>query len=470
MRTYLTAVLLLAALFAPALPGEVTTRPVKRPNIVLVITDDLGFGDVGFYGSEIRTPSLDALAARGTVLTRYYTYPVCSTTRAALLTGQSSIALGVDGPIGDEHVMPDTAPLLPALLRENGYRTYMVGKWHLGALEPDDLPTGRGFDYFYGHVGGYIDFFNHLRDGGLDWQRNGKSLRETGYATDLLADDAIRIIKERDRSKPFFLYLSFNAPHTPLQVPPSRLVGYEKIASPTRRQFAGMVTSMDAALGRVVDALGSERILDDTIVIFVSDNGGNERAGADNGPLRNGKGTIFEGGMRVPALISWPAGLGTTGRKVDTPVSVHDWLPSLVSATGMQIELAPTVVGRDRWPVITGAMKTDTASMVLGVGQSTAVYEDRWKLLHIVPRDGKPTQTMLFDIVADPSEKEDLAAVNADVVERLMRTVAATPRGPSLTSKTSRPPEERWTVDGVISISYSEKETRGPWAESIAGK
>ena len=462
---------IIVALFASScVTADAAKARGARPNVLVIIVDDLGFGDVGFNGSEIRTPSLDALAARGTVLSKYYTYPVCSTTRAALLTGQSSIRLGVDGPIGDEHVMPRTAPLLPEILKQNGYQTLMVGKWHLGAVSTEDLPHRRGFDYYYGHLGGYIDFFTHLRDGGLDWQRNGSSLREAGYSTDLLAEDAARVIVGRDRQRPFFLYLAFNAPHTPLQVPAASLAGYESIKDPVRRQFAGMVTAMDAAIGRVMDTLRSEGVLDDTIVVFVSDNGGNERAGADNGPLRAGKGTIFEGGMRVPALVSWPEGLSRRGARLESIMTVHDWVPTLLSAIDVDVRLSPTVIGHDMWSTISsGRPPRVVPQRVMGIGLSTAVYEGRWKLVNIVPKNGNAPQTLLFDIVADPGEQRDLAGENREVVDRLMKVVAATPRGKSLTSPSSRPPEERWTKNGVISIEYSEKEeTREPWAEAIA--
>ena len=250
----------------------------QKPNVVIFLADDLGTSDVHYRGGEIDTPNIDQLAKEGLRLERFYVMPVCSPTRSGLMTGRSPMRLGVIytvirpwetyGVPVDEHFMPQS-------FQAAGYQTAMTGKWHLGHAKKAFLPNQRGFDHSYGHVNGALDYFEHYRDGGLDWHRDGKGLKEKGYTTDLVAAEASRLIRTRNKSKPLFLYVPFNAPHAPLQAPPELLEKYAKrIAEPKRRTFAAMVDSMDSAIGRIRKTLVDEGMAANTLILFFSDNGG----------------------------------------------------------------------------------------------------------------------------------------------------------------------------------------------------
>ena len=227
----------------------------RHPNVIVILADDLGSADLGCYGSEIETPNLDRLAGQGVRFTHFHSFPLCSPTRAALMTGRSPMRCGVAyhvirpwlsyGLPLEEHILPQT-------FKAAGYQTAITGKWHLGHSQVKYLPHSRGFDHAYGHVNGAIDYYTHIRDGGLDWHRNGKSVREEGYSTDLLAAEACRWIRSRDRSRPFFLYVPFNAPHSPLQAPKPLIEKYAGIKDERRRVFAAMVDAMDSAAGRKI--------------------------------------------------------------------------------------------------------------------------------------------------------------------------------------------------------------------------
>src|SRR5687767_11080158 len=212
-----------------------------------LLADDLGWHDVGYHDSEIRTPNIDRLASEGVRFERAYSFPVCSPTRSGLMTGRSPMRLGVAYTVirpWSQYGVPVTERFMPQAFHDAGYQTAITGKWHLGHAYKKFLPRARGFDHAYGHVNGMIDYFTHERDGGLDWNRNGKSVREDGYSTFLLGAEAERFIKQRDRAKPFFLYVPFNSPHAPLQAPPEYLSKYGSIGNPQRRRFAAMVDAM----------------------------------------------------------------------------------------------------------------------------------------------------------------------------------------------------------------------------------
>jgi len=214
MRNLIVAIF---GLCVAACGQDQASTTLEQPNIIFILVDDMGFGDVGYNGSEIATPNLDALAAKGVRLDWNYVYAICSPTRAALLSGHSPLEYGIDGPMSDGSSLPVDVRLLPEYLKDLGYQTAIVGKWHLGLGDRAYFPVSRGFDYHYGFLGGWIDFYTHVYTDGLDWQRNGSSIREEGHATDLLTADAKRVIAMRDTQKPLFLYLAYNAPHTPLQ-------------------------------------------------------------------------------------------------------------------------------------------------------------------------------------------------------------------------------------------------------------
>ena len=277
-----------------------TTNAISadKPDIVFIVADDLGYNDVGFAGGkEIKTPNLDKLAASGTVLKQFYVQPVCSPTRAALMTGRYpmryGMQVGVIRPWAKYGLSLDEQ-MLPEGLHSAGYTTVIVGKWHLGSFDKAYYPTARGFDHFYGHLFGAIDYFTHIRDEKLDWYRDNEPLKEEGYSTHLVANEAERVIKAQPKNKPLFLYVPFNAVHSPHQVPDSYKEPYKNLPEP-RQTYAGMLAAMDEAVGKIVAAIDSTGRRENTLFVFTSDNGGPAPGKVtDNTPYRAGNGTLFE--------------------------------------------------------------------------------------------------------------------------------------------------------------------------------
>lgn len=382
----------------------------KRPNVLILLADDLGSADLGYCGGEIATPNLDKLARESLSLEQAYACPVCSPTRASLMTGRSPMRYGVmyhvirpwldyGVPLG-EHFLPES-------FQAAGYQTAITGKWHLGHSRKAFLPNARGFQHAYGHVNGAIDYFTHERDGGLDWHRNGKAVREEGYSTDLIAREAAGWLARRDRAKPFFLYVPFNAPHSPLQAPAETLKKYASIADPKRRAFAAMVDRLDTAVGQILAAVDDEN----TIVVFSSDNGGPLNFGARNGKLRGAKGSVYEGGIRTPMLLRWPGQVkpGTT-KQVAT---VLDLFPTLAAAAGVKPLNKLPFDGRNLWPALRAGKTIAREDLLVAVesgrGLEHTVRRGNWKLVRIIAKDGSAANE-LFDLAADPEEREDLAA------------------------------------------------------------
>jgi arylsulfatase A-like enzyme len=296
-----------------------------QPHIVIFVIDDLGYADVGFNGGrEIQTPAIDALAAEGTVLAAHYVQPVCSPTRAALMTGRYATHTGVYTIVrpNARWGLPLDERTLADALRQAGYTTAITGKWHLGEFEPAYRPTARGFDHQYGHYFGAIDYYNHQRDGQVDWYRDDKPLSEDGYSTELIAAEASRLITQHKPvadSKPLFLYVPFNGVHAPLQVPDTYLQPYSALKG-NRRTYAGMLAAVDVAIGRITTALRDAGMLDNTLVLFTADNGGpSPGTVTSNGALRAGKGTLYEGGVRGCAFVRWPGTTQTPRRTGSRP-------------------------------------------------------------------------------------------------------------------------------------------------------
>ncbi len=400
--------------------GAPTARP---PNILMILADDLGWNDVGYHGSRIETPRIDALAATGVELDQFYTQPLCSAARASLMTGRypirQGLQMGVVRPWAD-FGLPLTERTLANALKEVGYDTAILGKWHLGMIRAGYLPTQRGFDHHYGHYGGAIDYFDHSLYYGLDWHRNEVPVEEEGYSTDLLAREAERLIAAHDTSRPLFLYLSFNAPHKPLQARPGDTERYADLADPDRRTYAAMVTALDEAVGRVVDALEARGMMESTLIAFASDNGGEPVDGADNSPLRGGKGTAYEGGIRVPAFITW-RGVLPEGGVVREPLHMIDLYPTLLARAGASLQQTLPLDGRDAWLTIAEAAPTPHDEILLDLSAARGVAAIRrgdWKL--IMTGRGKPHERKeLFDLRVDPEERADLATAHPDIVREL---------------------------------------------------
>jgi len=423
------------------------TKAIK-PNIVFILNDDLGWGDVGYHGSEIRTPTLDSLARRGVELNRYYTYAVCSPTRAALMSGRSSLETGVDAPIGVDQVLPMNSKILPQYLKAQGYQTAMVGKWHLGQARSEYLPMSRGFDSFYGFLGGFIDHYTHLTpEGHLDWQRDGSSVRESGYSTDLFTDEAIKKIRGRDKKRPLFLYLAYDAPHTPLQAPEEDIKSYLNITDPIRRTFAAMVQHNDAQIARVLTTLKSEGMLKNTLIVWASDNGPELRGGGTAGILRAGKGTAFEGGQRVPAIVYWEGKI-EGGKSLEVPLSVLDWFPTLLDLAGGQRPNDARVVGINMLSTLQGDRSNSATPFIVGNrsqgangGYYESIYQWPFKLLRSsarnigskpLPENSDPAAkiSLLFNVDKDPAETNNLVEQYVNLVRDLEARLDAAPRAP----------------------------------------
>lgn len=404
-----------------------------RPNIVYFLVDDLGYADCGFMGEKtIRTPNIDKLAKGGAILESFYVQPVCSPTRSVLLTGRYPTGTGVYSVVrpGAPWGLPLAERTLPQALREAGYSTAICGKWHLGEFQPDYTPTRRGFEKQYGHMFGALDYFTHKRDGKMDWYRGDKPLNEEGYTTHLVAKEACRIVREQPADKPLFLYVPFNGIHSPHQVPNSYKEPYGTLPEP-RRTIAGMLAAVDEAIGQIIEAVDEKGIRDNTIVIFSSDNGGPSPGKATmNTPLRAGKGTIYEGGVRVCAFANWPGKI-PAGQRVKEPLHGVDWFPTLLKLAGASVEQKLRVDGMDIWPVLTNGAKSPHDALLLAgtVPGKAAVRMGDWKLL-VNPSDKDAEETSddaaktagkveLYNLTDDIGESKNLADANPEKVKEL---------------------------------------------------
>jgi arylsulfatase A-like enzyme len=415
-------------------------EPPAAPNIVFILADDLGWKDVGYHGSEIKTPNIDGLAAIGAKLEQFYVTPLCSPTRACLLTGRYPMRQGLQTLVifpWAQYGLPLEERTLPQALKQCGYETSMLGKWHLGHFKKAYLPLQRGFDHHYGLYNGAMQYFTHNIDGGLDWHRDGKPVREEGYATELLGAEAVKVISNHDVTKPLFLYVAFNAPHAPLQVPEAYLKKYENIKDQTRRKFAAMVDCEDKEIGNIITALKTKQVLENTILVFCSDNGGHEASGANNGELRAGKGTFYEGGVRVPCCISW-AGKIKPGTIIKAPMHVSDWYPTLLTRAGGNLNQPLKIDGVDLWPALTEGAPLPDRNLLLNLTPgSGAVLSGDWKLVlngnniseelatlgpkrDRRPRPAKKNDLVeLFKLADDPSESTNIASKYPEKVEEL---------------------------------------------------
>ena len=405
----------------------------EKPNIVFILADDLGWADIGYHDSDIRTPHLDRLAAEGVQLNRHYVYPTCSPTRVALLSGRFPSRFGVLGPLGSTTRMRGEDALLPLGLRSLGYRTHIAGKWHIGET-PEHRPLGYGFDTSYGYLRGQIDPYTHRYKYGdhVTWHRNDRFVEERGHVTDLITEEAIRII-ESAGEQPFFLYVAHHSPHYPLNEPPSWIAPYEEtIDDVWRRHFAAAVTHVDDGVGRILQTLERTGQRAKTLVVFSSDNGGqrdwkaspkeyNGRYAAhtslgNNQPLRGFKGELYEGGIRVPALVHWP-GHVPAGRVFDSPTHTVDWLPTLIGAAGGDPAQQQEAEGIDLWSALLGqSPELPPRVLYWKTPAASAVRHGVWKLIQ--HRGGKG-RSELFQLDDDPLETSDLAEQQPERVAQL---------------------------------------------------
>lgn len=421
---------LLSLLF---LASAATANDTHKPNIVYLLVDDLGWSDCGFMGcKDIQTPQIDSLASQGAILKSFYVQPVCSPTRACLMTGRYATHTGVYTVVrpGAPWGLPLNERTLPQALHEAGYATAICGKWHLGEYQPEYTPTHRGFDQQYGHMFGAIDYFTHIRDGKHDWYRNDQPVQEEGYSTHLIAKEACRVIASKPDDKPLFLYVPFNGIHAPLQVPDEYKKNYSELLEP-RRSIAGMLAAVDEAIGEIKDALNAKGLTDNTLIIFSSDNGGpNPGRATINAPLRAGKGTIYEGGVRVCAFATWPGQI-PAGATIDEPLHGVDWYPTLLKLAGASVEQPFAPDGLDIFPVLTeGAKSPHDAILLMGTQTGkAAIRMGDWKLLlnasqqnaEEAPAEATRTaeKVELYNLANDIGEAKNLAETEPEKVREL---------------------------------------------------
>ncbi len=411
MTTPLPRLLLAAvALLALGRPAPAGARP-PRPHVVFFLADDLGWADVGWHGNQMRTPQLDKLAHAGARLEQFYVQPVCSPTRAAFLTGRYPMRHGLQVGV----VRPWAQYGLP--LKEAGYFTALVGKWHLGHHQRAYLPTRRGFDHQYGHYNGALDYFTHVRDGGFDWHRNDAVCRDEGYTTHLLAREAVRLVERHDAGKPLFLYLAFNAVHAPHQVPEKYKAPFARLKEP-RRTYAGMLAAMDEAVGQVVAAIDKKGMRKDTLFLFSSDNGGPQPGKVtDNGPLRGAKATIYEGGVRVPAFATWEGRI-KPGTVVEEPLHIVDFYPTLMALAGGKPGQKLSLDGKDAWATIAEGKPSPRREILINAAPNAgAIRMGDWKLVLHGLRRGEKVE--LFNLRDDPAEQTNLAKEQPAKVKEL---------------------------------------------------
>jgi arylsulfatase A-like enzyme len=417
-----------------------------QPNVLYILADDLGWGDVGYHGSAIRTPNIDRLAQSGVELDRHYVCPLCTPTRAALLTGRFPSRFGEHATVpSNAPVLPDGYPTLASLFRANGYQTGLFGKWHLGS-DPKFYANAYGFDYSYGSFAGGVDPYSHRYKEGpysRTWHKNGELIDEQGHATDLITDEALSWLSGREG--PWFCYVPYTAVHTPVKAPEAWKDRYaEGVYDPdperdrSFKEYAAYASHMDAAVGRFVEFLKATGLRDNTIVVFASDNGAvtynpsadtaqypgrhadMPRTGS-NYPLRGHKGQLYEGGIRTPAAISWPAAL-KPGR-VTSPVHIADWVPTLAALASLEQDaglLGAPLDGTDVSEALRNPdLRSERPPMYWNLRHARfAVRDGAWKLIRRLRKDS--TDTELYDVEADPLEERDVAEDNPTRVQELI--------------------------------------------------
>ncbi len=398
-----------------------------KPNVILLVSDDQGWGDVGYHGGEMATPNIDQLAKDGLEMNRFYAYPVCSTTRTSLLTGHISMRHGVFSVMGESHTLTHDEQLMNQAFKEAGYMTMTAGKWHLGHLNQRDLPINRGFDHTYGSLRAGPDYWTHGRGDQKDWARDGKTVFENGYVTDLFGNEISRLIRDRDLSKPFFSYVAFTAPHSPLQAPQDYVDKYAHIEDPNLRVYYAMIEVLDVAIGNILKAIDDEGIRDNTIVMFFSDNGPTRAVGSTGG-FRGGKARLYEGGTRMPAVIRWPGKI-PAGVKSEQPMVVYDLFPTLVEAVDIPTNLNTPFDGESLWDALqTGKARTRKTDMIIGNATAYSVHSGEYKLVHSNinenTQNGPDELVELFKIFEDPNETTNIAEAHPEIVDKIIANSA----------------------------------------------
>ena len=423
MRIAITLLIAIASA-APALAQPAQTT---RPNVILIITDDVGYGDIGSYGApDIKTPNIDSLAKNGTRLTDFYAAPNCSPTRAMLISGRYQQRSRIENPLpgsrqAQDLGLPATGRTLPQLLKNNGYRTGLVGKWHLG-YKPEFSPNAHGFDYFFGFKSGLIDYYQHTDAAGEhDLFENTEPTHVSGYSTDVFTDRSVKFI-EQNAGQPFFLEVAFNAAHWPFQIPdhPSVAPDNARFVQPnddptsTRRDYVSIVERADQGVGKILATLERLGLTRNTLVIYTQDNGGEWLS--RNAPLFHRKNTVWEGGIRVPAIVKWPGHVpaGKTSAQVGI---MMDLTATILAVTNSPVPPNARLEGINLLPLLQpGAQRTERTlfwRVTTQARRQRAVRQGDWKLL----LDGGVP--FLYNLTDDVGERHDLANQRMDIVKRL---------------------------------------------------
>ena len=435
MKWFSTMFGLLLAISMPLGAGA-----VEKPNVIFILVDDMGYGDLGAFGAtDLQTPHLDRMAREGVKLTdTYAAAPVCTPTRIAFLTGRYQQRTGIEWAFGGKGTpgLPTSETSVARMVKKSGYATGLMGKWHMGGT-PETGPNAHGFDEFFGHLGPNIDFYTHRevipRRGLPDLYENEELVEKDGYMTDLITERSVDFI-ERHAGKPFFLFVSYNAPHWPFQPPNRRWVatGDTRLEG-TREDYNGMVERIDDGVGEILDVLEQKGLASNTLVIFTSDNGG-ERL-SRTAPFFNHKATLWEGGIRVPGLVRWPKRLAA-GKISDQQVITMDFSATILAATGSTPPEGRSLDGIDIVPILSGEKPQQERVFYWRIpflGECNpqlpywqcsiqkAVRKGHWKYV----LDGVEQVDMLFDLRTDPSERQTLTYEKPEVVEELKRLIAS---------------------------------------------
>ncbi|XP_067685548.1 arylsulfatase B-like [Haliotis asinina] len=443
-------------------------------HIVFIVADDLGWNDVGFHNPDMITPNIDKLAGKGVILDQSYVQPVGSPTRSAFMSGYYPFKTGLqheDIAIHNPVCLPLNITILPQKLKELGYATHMIGKWHLGFCNWNCTPTYRGFDSFFGFYNDKADYYTHVAASYLDYRNNTSPVKTDNgtYSTYRFANEAINIIERHDKTRPLFLYLPFQAVHSPMQVPQKYEAMYSNVKIEGRRKYCGMVSALDDAVGNITNALTSNGLMNDTLILFTAVNGGWVTENGNNYPLRGGKVTVYEGGTRAAAFMHG-SGLQKPGTVYDGMIHAVDWLPTLTAAAG-----GTPVTDRDGinlWPSLSTSSPSPRNEFVynydshpspleghaaIRVGDYKLIdgypgfYNDWYKPDHVTSNINIndirywTTKYQLFNLKDDPNERHDISTSQPDMVKKFATRLAwyekqaVSPNFPELPDPKSNP-------------------------------
>ena len=405
---------------------------VDKPNIIIILADDLGYADVGFHGSDIKTPNLDKLANEGAKLENFHACPMCSPTRAGLMTGRYPLRFGmmraVIPPQRNFGMAPSEYNMAEAM-RDAGYNYRgCFGKWHLGHLQTQWHPINQGFTYFVGCYNGAVDYFNQTREGEVDWHNNFETVKAGGYTTDLITDAAVNFINEVPKEEPYFLYVPYTAPHSPFQAKPEDIEKYEHRTEKKKRIYAAMVDCMDQGIGEILKTIDERGDRDNTFILFFSDNGGVNRI-ADNSPMKGSKLTVYEGGIRVVAAAHWPNGGIKGGKIINEEMGYIDVLPTIAAVAKSKVPFKNELDGINVLHAMQGKEALNERSWFTYLDQNRTSREkialtlnDR-KLVVVSDKEQTPEieakEYELYEIDEQRKETKLKPENNKEIIERL---------------------------------------------------